>query len=63
MEDQTIPYHSHEDHDITGSITVRGAAELSGTVDIEIHDAEAHPADMAAREAVRALRLIPWLKA
>ncbi len=45
----TVPYHSHEDHDVIGSITVAGDAELSGTVRIMIHDGMYMPADVTVR--------------
>ena len=49
LEGLTVPYHSHEDHDITGSITVAQDAGLSGTVDITIHDGMYMPADVTVQ--------------
>ena len=49
LEHLTIPYHSHENHDIAGTITVSDAAELSGMVMIEIHDDAVHPVDITVK--------------
>ncbi|MBQ12670.1 MAG: hypothetical protein CMJ45_14115 [Planctomyces sp.] len=49
LEDMTIPYHSHENHDIKGSITVSHDAELSGMVEITINDAMVMPADITVK--------------
>jgi hypothetical protein len=49
LEDLTIPYHNHLNHEMTGSITVSQDAELSGTAEIEIHDGAFHPADITVQ--------------
>lgn len=49
LEGLTVPYHSHEDHDIIGSITVAADADLSGTVRIVIHNGMYMPADVTVR--------------
>ena len=49
LEGLTVPYHSHEDHDVNGSITVAQDADLSGTVQIIIHDGMYMPADVTVR--------------
>ena len=49
LEGLTVPYHSHENHDITGSITVAQDADLSGTVQIVIYDAMLMPADVTVQ--------------
>ena len=49
LEGLTVPYHSHEDHAITGSITVAQDADMSGTVQIVIHDGMYMPADVTVR--------------
>jgi plastocyanin len=38
----TIPYHNHLNHDMTGLIMIMDDAEMSGTVEVEIHDDEFH---------------------
>ena len=49
LEGLTVPYHSHEDHDVMGSIRVAPDAELSGTVQIMIHDGMYMPAEVTVR--------------
>ena len=49
LEGLTVPYHSHEDHDVIGSITVARDADQSGTVQIMIHDGMYMPADVTVR--------------
>ena len=49
LEGLTVPYHSHEDHDVIGSITVTQDADLSGTVQVMIHDGMYMPADVTVR--------------
>ncbi len=46
LGDMTIPYHNHANHDVTGSITVDHHADMSGTVEIEIHDSMYMPSDV-----------------
>lgn len=45
----TIPYHNHQNHEMTGSIKVSHNAELSGIVDIEIHDNMYMPSDVSVK--------------
>ena len=49
MEGLTIPYHNHMDHDVTGSITVSRDAEMSGVVDIKIHEAMYMPGEVTVQ--------------
>ena len=49
LEGLTVPYHSHEDHDITGAITVAQDADMSGTVQIVIHDGMYMPSDVTVQ--------------
>ncbi len=49
LEGLKIPYHSHLSAETAGSITVNDAAELSGTVKIEIRDQAFHPADITVK--------------
>ena len=49
LEDQTLTYHSHENHDLIGSISVSDSAEISGETDVEIHDAMMMPAEISVR--------------
>ena len=46
LDGLTIPYHNHLNHEMMGSITVSHDAELSGSVDIEIHDNMYIPSDV-----------------
>src|SRR5919106_1082059 len=45
----TIPYHSHLDHEMTGSITVSDSAEMSGTVEVMIENGAYQPANITVR--------------
>ncbi len=49
MEGLTIPYHNHMDHDVTGSITVSRDAEMSGVVNIKIHESMYMPAEVTVQ--------------
>ena len=49
LEGMTIPFHSHLNHDMTGSITVNDMDGMSGIVEIEIHGDEFHPADLTVQ--------------
>jgi plastocyanin len=50
LEDMTIGYHNKLNHDMKGSITVSDAAQLSGTVEIEIRqDGSFAPADITVK--------------
>ena len=49
LEDQTLTYHSHENHDLIGSITVSDSAETSGSIDVMIMDAMIMPADITVQ--------------
>ncbi len=49
LEDQTLTYHSHENHDLVGTITVSDSADQSGTVEVEIRDAMMMPADVTVQ--------------
>ena len=49
MEGLTIPYHNHMDHDVTGSITVSRDAEMSGVVNINIHESMYMPAEVTVQ--------------
>ena len=49
MEGLTIPYHNHMDHDVTGSITVSRDSEMSGVVNIKIHEAMYMPAEVTVQ--------------
>ena len=49
LDGKTLPYHNHANHDVTGSITVNHHAEMSGTVEIEIHDSMYMPADVTVQ--------------
>ena len=46
LEGMTIPYHNHADHGVTGSITVSRDAEMSGVVNIKIHESMYIPAEV-----------------
>ena len=48
LEGLTIPFHSHLNHELTGTITVAHTGQ-SGMVQIEIHDDEFHPADITVQ--------------
>jgi plastocyanin len=48
-EGLTIPYHSHLDHEITGSITVSDSAQVSGTVNVAIGNGTFNPADITVK--------------
>ena len=45
----TVPYHNHANHEVTGSITVDHHADMSDTVEIEIHDSMYMPADVTVQ--------------
>tara|TARA_B100000029_G_C17548264_1_gene949216 strand:- start:552 stop:1571 length:1020 start_codon:yes stop_codon:yes gene_type:complete len=49
LEDQTLTYHSHENHDLIGTITVSHSAEPADTVEVAIHDAMMMPADITVQ--------------
>lgn len=49
LEDQTIPYHNHLDHEMTGSIAISDSAPLSGTAEIKIHDGMFDPAEISVQ--------------
>ncbi|MFQ6026730.1 MAG: hypothetical protein ACE5Q6_04350 [Dehalococcoidia bacterium] len=53
LENLTIPYHSHIDHGLTGTITVSESADLSGMVDIRIMDGGFQPADITVQPGTR----------
>lgn len=45
----TIPYHNHQNHEMTGLIKVSHNADLSGIVEIEIHDDMYMPSDVTVQ--------------
>jgi len=49
LEDQTFTYHSHENHDLVGSITVSDSADISGEFDVEINDMMMMPAEVSVQ--------------
>ena len=49
LEGMTIPFHSHLNHEMTGTITVDEMDGMSGVVEIEIHGEEFHPADLTVQ--------------
>ncbi len=49
----TIPYHNHLNHDMTGTIMVMDNAEVSGTVEVEIHDDEFHGGELMVQPGTK----------
>lgn len=49
LEGQTIPYHSHLHPEVSGSIQVSQDAPAADTVEVEIKDMAARPADISVR--------------
>lgn len=49
LEGHTVPYHSHLDHDMTGTITVSQDTTVSGVVEIEIHHGKFEPTDVTVK--------------
>ncbi len=49
LEDQTLTYHSHENHDLVGTITVSDSADQSGTIEVMINDAMMMPTDITVQ--------------
>ena len=48
LDGKSIPYHSHLDHSITGTITVSSDSSAPAMVEVAIHDSMFMPADVTA---------------